>query len=132
MQTIIRILALSGLLVAPATVFGQEAESGTPADTNPMEKAVFPANDQTAEQQSADQLACYQWASEQDKWDPEADEAAIHAAHEQALAEAGRKRRKKRQANSAYESAVKEHETELAEWGKQWTACMKGKGYTVE
>ena len=89
--------------------------------------------DQTAEQQSADQMACYQWATEQDNgWDPEADEAAIHTAHEQALVDAGRKRRKKRQANAAYDDAMKEHEANLAPWGQQWTACMKGKGYTVE
>ena len=46
-------------------------EGGPPKlSTNPGKHVIFPAKDQTPEQQEQDQLAAYNWATEQTGWDP--------------------------------------------------------------
>lgn len=45
-------------------------KSTIPPSTNPTEKVLYPSEDQTEEQQMADQLECYRWATEQTNWDP--------------------------------------------------------------
>lgn len=44
--------------------------SKLPPSTNPTQKVLYPNAEQTEEQQMADQLECYRWASEQTGWDP--------------------------------------------------------------
>ncbi len=44
--------------------------SQVPPSTNPTQKVLFPGSEQTEEQQMADQLECYRWATEQSRWDP--------------------------------------------------------------
>jgi hypothetical protein len=41
-----------------------------PPGTNPADHAIFPADGQTEEQQLADQLGAYRWATQQTGWDP--------------------------------------------------------------
>ena len=41
-----------------------------PPNTNPTQRVIFPAKGQAEDQQMADQLDCYRWASDQTKWDP--------------------------------------------------------------
>ena len=49
----------------------QAQEGGPPKlSTNPGKHVVFPAKDQTPEQQEQDQLAAYDWATQQTGWDP--------------------------------------------------------------
>ena len=49
----------------------QAQEGGPPKlSTNPGDHVVFPAKDQTPEQQEQDQLAAYNWATQQTGWDP--------------------------------------------------------------
>ena len=45
-------------------------ESTLPPSTNPTQRVIYPGEGQTEEQQMADQLECYRWASDQTKWDP--------------------------------------------------------------
>jgi len=44
--------------------------SQLPPSTNPTQKVLYPSAGQTEEQQMADQLECYRWATEQTGWDP--------------------------------------------------------------
>lgn len=44
--------------------------SKLPPSTNPTQKVLYPNAEQTEEQQMADQLECYRWATEQTGWDP--------------------------------------------------------------
>ena len=55
-------------VTAPATL----AEEGGPPKltTNPGNHVIFPAKGQTPEQQEQDQLAAYNWATQQTGWDP--------------------------------------------------------------
>ncbi len=48
-----------------------DAEQSTlPPSTNPTQKVLYANQGQTEEQQMADQLECYRWATAQSKWDP--------------------------------------------------------------
>jgi hypothetical protein len=44
--------------------------SKIPPSTNPTQKVLYPKAGQTEEQQMADQLECYRWATDQSGWDP--------------------------------------------------------------
>ncbi len=49
----------------------ENAEKSTiPPSTNPTQRVLYPNQDQSEEQQMADQLECYRWATAQTKWDP--------------------------------------------------------------
>jgi hypothetical protein len=47
-----------------------QAQQPLPPSTNPTNRAIFPSEGQSAEQQMKDQLECYQWATQQTGWDP--------------------------------------------------------------
>jgi hypothetical protein len=61
-----------------ATVFSQEqavsqedkTKEPMPPNTNPTQRAIYPGEGQTEEQQLTDQLECYRWATAQTGWDP--------------------------------------------------------------
>lgn len=60
------ILLLAFMVVIPtSTVIGQ-----TTSIAKDLDMYVFPANNQTAEQQSTDEADCYKWAMEQTGYDP--------------------------------------------------------------
>ena len=68
-------LALAAVAVAEDPPAAEETpagkqESKLPPSTNPTQKVLYPSAEQTEEQQMADQLACYRWATEQTGWDP--------------------------------------------------------------
>ena len=61
-------LLIWGTLFVPVCV---AQEGGPPKlSTNPGNHVIFPAKDQTPEQQEQDQLAAYNWATQQTGWDP--------------------------------------------------------------
>ena len=61
-------LMILGSMLAPAAA---AQEGGPPKlSTNPGNHVIFPAQNQTAEQQEQDQLAAYNWATQQTGWDP--------------------------------------------------------------
>ena len=70
-RTTFQILAAATALVA-LCVSAAIGEGGGPPklSTNPGKHVIFPAKDQTPEQQEQDQLAAYDWATEQTGWDP--------------------------------------------------------------
>ena len=55
-----------------------------PTTTNPAQRVVY-RGDRTIEQQNAVQLTCYNWSSEQPKWDPEEAYAVLEREHGDAL-----------------------------------------------
>jgi hypothetical protein len=66
--------AVLAILVSAGSVRAQQQVD----PTNPLGRIIYPAGDQTAEQQQTDQLQCYSWASERTGLDP-------FAAYQQAL-----------------------------------------------
>jgi hypothetical protein len=59
-------VVLLAVLIVPLV-----AEAGPPAlSSNPGNHVIFPAKGQSAEQQKKDELAAYEWASQQTGWDP--------------------------------------------------------------
>jgi hypothetical protein len=60
------VATVSAIMVVPAM-----APAGPPAlSTNPGKHVIFPAKGQTPEQQKQDELAAYDWATQQTGWDP--------------------------------------------------------------
>lgn len=124
------------------------------------ELVVFPAKDQTKEQQAEDKAACYVWAVEETGFDPAS--AVVHVdAPEQkrggavrgavlgnligedteatatgAAIGAARQGRKNRQAVEAAEEERKRQEAEVAakteHFNKARAVCLEAKGYTVK
>jgi len=62
-------VSVAAMLVLCSMALAQEG--GPPKlSTNPGKHVIFPAQNQTAEQQEQDQLAAYDWATQQTGWDP--------------------------------------------------------------
>ncbi|UCG87471.1 MAG: hypothetical protein JSW71_02690 [Gemmatimonadota bacterium] len=61
------------------------AQQPLPPSTNPAQRVVYAAEGQTNEQQMADQLACYTYATEQTTWDPHQAYAVLEQKHGEAL-----------------------------------------------
>ena len=128
--------------------------STVPPSTNPTQRVIYPGEGQGEEQQMADQLECYRWATEQAGWDPyEAYDVLVAKGYaaaqtaEQAQgglvrgaaigAAAGgvgggmRSRRARAAAQAEAEAAIADFEDNLIRWDRNYTACMTGKDYTV-
>jgi hypothetical protein len=58
------------LLFLAVSAIGWAAETAVSPITNPANHAIFPAKGQDANQQMKDQLAAYNWATQQTGWDP--------------------------------------------------------------
>ncbi len=75
-RTILRAMLIAAITASVAlAVAGEKPEpaaekSTVPPSTNPTGRVLFPGEGQGEEQQLADQLECYRWASDQMKWDP--------------------------------------------------------------
>ena len=69
---------------APAT---PAAEATLPPSTNPAQRVIYAGEGQTTEQQQADQLACYNYATEQTTWDPYQAYGQLEKDHGAALAQ---------------------------------------------
>lgn len=60
------VLAIAASMAIPAVV-----KAGPPTlSTNPGKHVIFPAKGQTPEQQKQDEIAAYDWATQQTGWDP--------------------------------------------------------------
>jgi len=68
----------------PATAPTAE-QKPLPPSTNPAQRVVYASEGQTNEQQMADQLACYNYSTEQTKWDPHQAYAVLEQKHGEAL-----------------------------------------------
>ena len=103
---------------------------------------VFPANNQDAATQEADEMACFTWAKNQSGYDPlnptqvtgaqvdrSVDGTAVVGA---GVGAAGKVVGDERQ-QQANNQAAAAKEKELANnYNKAFSACMEGKGYTVK
>ncbi len=83
----LRKLVLPMVAMAAAVMSSPARAQGVlPSTTNPAERIVY-QGDMSVEDQQAQQLACYQWSSEQTTWDPEKAFAQIEQDHGEALAQ---------------------------------------------
>ena len=80
--TSVLVSALGAMLMVPGIVTAQDV---VPPSTNPAERAVYPSEGQSADQQLSDQLACYNWAGENTGWDPHQAYAELEKEHGAAL-----------------------------------------------
>jgi len=85
------LLPLLALMLVPGMARAQ-ADSAPPAEqkplppsTNPAQRVVYAAEGQTNEQQMADQLACYNYSTEQTEWDPHKAYTVLEQKHGEAL-----------------------------------------------
>ena len=67
MTRISRALLLGGVLL---TGIAQPATAQQVDPFNPLGHFIYPAEDQTTEQQQTDKMECYNWASQQSQFDP--------------------------------------------------------------
>jgi hypothetical protein len=74
------------VVMVPILSLPAHAQDVLPSTTNPAERIVY-RGDMTVEDQQAQQLACYQWSSEQTEWDPEKAFAKLEQEHGEALAQ---------------------------------------------
>ncbi len=87
-----RLAPVLALVVGAGTLAAQQ-QSATPGaqpqtvppSTNPAQRVVYPSESQSAEQQMSDQLACYNFATQQTNWDPHQAYAVLEREHGAAL-----------------------------------------------
>ena len=83
----------AALLLMVGEASAQQPQRTVPPNTNPSDRVIYPSEEQTQEQQMSDQLACYNWSTEQTQWDPHVNYKALqqkgYAAQQQADAAAG-------------------------------------------
>jgi len=66
MERALAVVIIAAVVSAPAMV-----QAGPPTlSTNPGKHVIFPAKGQTPEQQKQDEIAAYDWATQQTGWDP--------------------------------------------------------------
>ncbi len=77
------------IIISPTLILAQSDNQTPPVlspNTNPIQREIIPRQDQSAEQQAADQLACYEWVCQETDWDPyEAYDALVAAGYAVAL-----------------------------------------------
>ena len=83
----------AALLLMVGEASAQQPQQTVPPSTNPSDRVIYPSAEQTQEQQMSDQLACYNWSTEQAQWDPHPAYRTLqeqgYVAREQADAAAG-------------------------------------------
>ncbi|MCZ6756190.1 MAG: hypothetical protein O7E49_12835, partial [Gemmatimonadetes bacterium] len=77
-------LGAISLAVAAVAVISVRAGAQDPTNTNPADRIVYRGERTTAEQAES-QLACFNWSSEQTRWDPAAAYAQLERDHGAAL-----------------------------------------------
>jgi outer membrane lipoprotein SlyB len=77
----------TSLAWAQDTPAAPAADAALPPSTNPAQRVIYAAEGQTTEQQQADQLACYNYATEQTTWDPHVAYGQLEKDHGEALAQ---------------------------------------------
>jgi hypothetical protein len=83
------------LVLVPRPGLAQEVETPAapaapqqnqlPPSTNPAQRVIYAGEGQTQEQQMSDQLACYNYATEQTSWNPHEAYAVLEKEHGAAL-----------------------------------------------
>jgi len=94
-RTSIRVLLpLVAIALAATTAHAQDANAAAappaqqkplPPSTNPAQRVVYAGEGQTNEQQMADQLACYNYSTDQTNWDPHQAYAVLEQKHGAAM-----------------------------------------------
>ena len=64
------LIIIAAVILAVIAATGRAETGQVPPSTNPGNRVIYPAKGQDADQQVKDQLASYNWATEQTKWDP--------------------------------------------------------------
>ena len=77
-----------GVLVAGLVLAcGGQASGQDAPNTNPAERVIYPASDQSPGQQMTDQSTCYDWSTESAEWDPRASYDALEDEYGDAVAQ---------------------------------------------
>ena len=83
---------LLGIVLVSLPARAQEAAAAPaaeqkplPPSTNPAQRVVYASEGQTNEQQMTDQLACYNYSTEQTTWDPHQAYAVLEQKHGESL-----------------------------------------------
>jgi len=101
------------------------------------EPFAYPTKGQTQEQQQQDHFACYSWAKEQTGVDPsQLPPVTTAQSSQQAQPVRGlfRRREEQQQQQQQAQAKAQANATEqqrLQTYDRAWTACMQGRGYTV-
>ena len=141
-------------LVALVAMQGVQAEEASESDgqkalSTTLGIYVFPEKDQSAEQQSLDEVGCYEWAVKQTGSDPfelkkQAEQQKAQAEELQAHKKSGRQKRglrgrrqkkkqaKQQQAVDQAQQASAETQQKQGEFKKAFSACLEAKEYTVK
>jgi len=91
---------------------------------------AFPAKGQIPEQQQQDQFACYSWAKGQTGVDPS--QPPPQPTAQQPQGGPFRRREEEKQAAQAQAQASTQEQQKLQLYYRAWTACMTGRGYSVD
>ena len=101
------------------------------------EPFAYPTKGQTEQQQQQDHFACYSWAKEQTGVDPsQLPPVTTPQSSQQAQPVRGlfRRREEQQQQQQQAQAKAQANATEqqrLQTYDRAWTACMQGRGYTV-
>jgi len=101
------------------------------------EPFAYPTKGQTEQQQQQDHFACYSWAKEQTGVDPsQLPPVTTAQSSQQAQPVRGlfRRREEQQQQQQQAQAKAQANATEqqrLQTYDRAWTACMQGRGYTV-
>ena len=152
MNTMKTVLLTAFVLVLGLTVV-QSEEASESDEQKPLSTTlgiyVFPEKDQSAEQQSLDEVECYEWAVKQTESDPfelkvQAEQQKAQAEELQAQKKSGRQKRglrgrrqkkkqaKQQQAVDQSQEASAETQRKQEEFKKAFSACLEAKDYTVK
>jgi hypothetical protein len=139
------------LILASTAVGAQESSDSTEQKSLAATLGiyVFPEEGQAIEQQSLDEVECYDWAVKQTGSDPfdlkqQAEEQKAQAEEQQAQQKAGRKKRglrgkrqkkkqaKQQQAQQQVQQAQAETQQKAEEFKKAFSVCLEAKDYKVK
>ena len=98
---------------------------------NPPEPIAYPARGQNPQQQQQDEFACYSWAKAETGVDPSQPEPQPTA---QASPRGGplMRREEEKKAAQAQAQAQAQEQQKMQSYYRAWTACMTGRGYSVQ
>ena len=102
-----------------------------PPSTNPAQRVVYAGEGQTNEQQMADQLACYNYSTEQTQWDPHEAYGVLEKEHGDALKQYQASQGGAVRAAGSFEQAAEQFKSQFQLWDRHWVACVQGKKYGV-
>jgi hypothetical protein len=117
-------------LITEIINFSQIALAQQSPTVNLSVPIAYPARGQNPEQQQQDQFACYSWAKGQTGVDPS--QPPPQPTAQQPQGGPLRRREEEKQVAQAQAQASTQEQQKLQLYYRAWTACMTGRGYSVD